>query len=129
MSIGNSPIYFGFSFLSLLQQVIRLNVIVTDISAPVLQQGKGLLIITVIDVNELPPVSDLLLTNAITIIYLIYVELRLNMTISEIFRCAANFLTIKIYVGYFKNRTKNPCSVLSLFKTFIIHFLAKHYTN
>jgi hypothetical protein len=41
------------------QQVIRLNVVVTDTSAPVLQQGKGLLIITIIDVNEMPPVSVL----------------------------------------------------------------------
>ncbi len=39
--------------------MIRLNVVVTDTSAPVLQQGKGLLIITIIDVNEMPPVSVL----------------------------------------------------------------------
>ncbi|XP_070490349.1 cadherin-87A isoform X2 [Chironomus tepperi] len=36
--------------------VIRLTVFVTDTTAPVLQQGKGLLIITVIDINEHPPV-------------------------------------------------------------------------
>ena len=31
--------------------------LVTDTTAPVVQQGKGLLIITIIDVNEWPPVS------------------------------------------------------------------------
>lgn len=38
-------------------QVIRLTVFVTDTTAPALQQGKGLLIITIIDINEQPPVS------------------------------------------------------------------------
>jgi hypothetical protein len=36
--------------------VIRLTVLVTDTTAPVLQQGRGLLIITIIDINEQPPV-------------------------------------------------------------------------
>lgn len=40
--------------------VVRLNVLVTDTSAPILQQGKGLLVITIIEVNELPPVSNFL---------------------------------------------------------------------
>lgn len=39
------------------KQVIRLTVFVTDTTAPALQQGKGLLIITIIDINEQPPVS------------------------------------------------------------------------
>lgn len=38
--------------------VVRLTVVVTDTTAPVLQQGKGILIITIIEVNELPPVSE-----------------------------------------------------------------------
>lgn len=37
--------------------VVRLTVLVTDTTAPQLQQGKGLLIITIIEVNEIPPVS------------------------------------------------------------------------
>ena len=37
--------------------VVRLTVIVTDTTAPTLQQGKGMLIITIIEVNEMPPVS------------------------------------------------------------------------
>lgn len=37
--------------------VVRLTVLVTDTTAPMLQQGKGLLIITIIEVNEMPPVS------------------------------------------------------------------------
>lgn len=37
--------------------VVRLTVLVTDTTAPTLQQGKGLLVITIIEVNELPPVS------------------------------------------------------------------------
>lgn len=41
---------------SLILQVIRLTVLVTDTTAPVLQQGRGLLIITIIDINEQPPV-------------------------------------------------------------------------
>lgn len=36
--------------------MIRLTVFVTDTTAPVLQQGRGLLIITIIDINEQPPV-------------------------------------------------------------------------
>lgn len=36
--------------------VVRLTIVVTDTSAPILQQGKGLLVITIIEVNELPPV-------------------------------------------------------------------------
>ncbi|CRK91477.1 CLUMA_CG005143, isoform A [Clunio marinus] len=36
--------------------VIRLTVFVTDTTAPVLQQGRGLLIITIIDINEQPPI-------------------------------------------------------------------------
>lgn len=38
--------------------VVRLTVLVTDTTAPTLQQGKGLLVITIIEVNELPPVSN-----------------------------------------------------------------------
>lgn len=41
--------------------VVRLTVLVTDTTAPTLQQGKGLLIITIIEVNEMPPVSDTLM--------------------------------------------------------------------
>lgn len=37
--------------------VVRLTVLVTDTTASTLQQGKGLLIITIIEVNEMPPVS------------------------------------------------------------------------
>lgn len=37
--------------------VVRLTVLVTDTTAPTLQQGRGLLVITIIEVNELPPVS------------------------------------------------------------------------
>lgn len=37
--------------------VIQITVLVTDTTAPTIQQGKGLLIITIIDVNEVPPVS------------------------------------------------------------------------
>lgn len=37
--------------------VIRITVLVTDTTAPSIQQGRGLLVITIIDVNELPPVS------------------------------------------------------------------------
>lgn len=40
--------------------VVRLTVLVTDTTAPTLQQGKGLLIITIIEVNEMPPVSKIL---------------------------------------------------------------------
>ena len=54
-------IYQFFFSLSHILKVIRLNVFVTDTTAPVLQQGKGLLIITIIDVNEHPPVSTILL--------------------------------------------------------------------
>ncbi|XP_055710433.1 cadherin-87A isoform X2 [Phlebotomus papatasi] len=36
--------------------VIRITVLVTDTTAPSIQQGRGLLVITIIDVNELPPV-------------------------------------------------------------------------
>ncbi len=39
--------------------MIRFNIVVTDTSAPVLQQEKGLFINTIIDVNEMPPVSVL----------------------------------------------------------------------
>lgn len=39
--------------------VVRLTVLVTDSTAPTLQQGKGLLIITIIEVNERPPVSEI----------------------------------------------------------------------
>ena len=38
-------------------QVIRITVLVTDTTAPSIQQGEGLLIITITDVNEEPPVS------------------------------------------------------------------------
>uniref|UniRef100_A0A182PS26 Cadherin domain-containing protein n=1 Tax=Anopheles epiroticus TaxID=199890 RepID=A0A182PS26_9DIPT len=37
--------------------VIRITVLVTDTTAPSIQQGEGLLIITITDVNEEPPVS------------------------------------------------------------------------
>lgn len=37
--------------------VVRITVLVTDTTAPVNQQGHGLLVITIIDVNEMPPVS------------------------------------------------------------------------
>lgn len=36
--------------------VIRITVLVTDTTAPTVQQGKGLLILTIIDINEHPPV-------------------------------------------------------------------------
>ncbi|XP_047099103.1 cadherin-87A [Schistocerca piceifrons] len=35
--------------------VVRLTVVVTDVTAPSLQQGKGILVITIIDVNDYPP--------------------------------------------------------------------------
>lgn len=38
--------------------VVRLTIVVTDTTAPTLQQGRGLLVITIIEVNELPPVSS-----------------------------------------------------------------------
>lgn len=38
--------------------VMRLNVLVTDSTAPNVQQGRGLLIIQIIDVNKVPPVSS-----------------------------------------------------------------------
>lgn len=34
---------------------VKLGVVVTDQSAPVLQQGMGTLIISIIDVNDIPP--------------------------------------------------------------------------
>lgn len=37
--------------------VVRITVLVTDTTAPVVQQGTGLLILTIIDINEHPPVS------------------------------------------------------------------------
>lgn len=37
--------------------VVRLTVSVTDTTAPALQQGQGVLVVTIIEVNELPPVS------------------------------------------------------------------------
>lgn len=40
-----------------LYAVVRIPVLVTDTTAPVSQQGHGLLVITIIDVNEMPPVS------------------------------------------------------------------------
>lgn len=40
--------------------VVRLTIVVTDTTAPTLQQGKGLLVITIIEVNELPPVKYIL---------------------------------------------------------------------
>lgn len=39
--------------------VIRITVVVRNKSAPTIPEGKGLLIITIIDVNEFPPVSTL----------------------------------------------------------------------
>lgn len=39
-------------------QVIRITVLVTDTTAPISQQGQGLLVITITDVNEQPPVSN-----------------------------------------------------------------------
>lgn len=45
--------------------VVRLTVLVTDTTAPTLQQGKGLLVITIIEVNELPPVSFIHITSFI----------------------------------------------------------------
>lgn len=42
-----------------LYAVVRLTVLVTDTTAPTVQQGKGLLIISIIEINELYPVSDL----------------------------------------------------------------------
>lgn len=39
--------------------MVRITVLVTDTTAPSIQQGEGLLIITIIDVNEEPPVSSL----------------------------------------------------------------------
>ncbi|XP_067010919.2 cadherin-87A [Anabrus simplex] len=35
--------------------VVRLTVLVTDITAPTTQQGRGILVITIIDVNDYPP--------------------------------------------------------------------------
>lgn len=37
--------------------VVRITVLVTDTTAPVNQQGHGLLVITIIGVNDIPPVS------------------------------------------------------------------------
>lgn len=37
--------------------VVRLTVTVTDTTAPTLQLGQGVLVVTIIEVNELPPVS------------------------------------------------------------------------
>lgn len=34
---------------------LKLSVVVTDLTAPVLQQGAGTLIISIIDVNDIPP--------------------------------------------------------------------------
>lgn len=42
--------------------VIRITVVVRNKSAPTIPEGKGLLIITIIDVNEFPPVSTCLFT-------------------------------------------------------------------
>lgn len=39
--------------------VVRLTILVTDTTAPTLQQGKGLLVITIIEVNEMPPVCHI----------------------------------------------------------------------
>lgn len=39
--------------------VVRISVLVTDTTAPVNQQGHGLLIVTIIAVNEIPPVSEI----------------------------------------------------------------------
>lgn len=36
--------------------VIRITVLVTDITAPTVQQGEGMLIITITDVNDSPPI-------------------------------------------------------------------------
>jgi hypothetical protein len=36
--------------------IVRITVLVTDITAPTVQQGEGLLIITITDVNDSPPV-------------------------------------------------------------------------
>lgn len=41
-----------------LYAVVRLTVVVTDTTATTLQQGIGLLVITIIEVNEIPPVSE-----------------------------------------------------------------------
>ncbi|GLV42165.1 Cadherin 87A, partial [Carabus blaptoides fortunei] len=35
--------------------VVRITVLVTDITAPTMQQGKGTLVITIVDVNDFPP--------------------------------------------------------------------------
>lgn len=43
--------------------VIRITVVVRNKSAPTIPEGKGLLIITIIDVNEFPPVSTLILSS------------------------------------------------------------------
>lgn len=37
--------------------VVRITVLVTDTTAPTTQQGEGLLVITIIGVNDVPPVS------------------------------------------------------------------------
>lgn len=41
--------------------VIRISVLVTDTTAPVVQQGEGLLILTIIDINEHAPVSNVMM--------------------------------------------------------------------
>lgn len=38
--------------------VVRITVLVTDITAPTMQQGKGTLAITIVDVNDSPPVFN-----------------------------------------------------------------------
>ncbi|XP_055857461.1 cadherin-87A isoform X2 [Episyrphus balteatus] len=54
--------------------VIRITVLVTDSTAPTTQQGKGLLIISIIDVNEIPPKFNLPWTPENPIIKLQMVE-------------------------------------------------------
>lgn len=49
---------FKLTFSIIYCQVIRINVLVTDSTAPTVQQGMGLLIIQIIDVNEVAPVSS-----------------------------------------------------------------------
>lgn len=53
--------------------MIRLTVFVTDTTAPVLQQGRGLLIITIIDINEQPPVCFAAFSRYSNYIFICYI--------------------------------------------------------
>lgn len=69
--------------------VMRLNVLVTDSTAPNVQQGRGLLIIQIIDVNKIPPVR------------VAYISISISISISFLYTYTYNLLsTVYTYLSH-----------------------------